>query len=84
MKTYKYEKILSGIVYKIPEIERHNVNTVNIFTEYRDTFTSFIMAFILLMVLVVSSIPATVTVKADNSILSTSATVDLHIGEIEP
>jgi hypothetical protein len=84
MKTYKYEKLLNKIVYRIPKIKRHKVNTVSIFTEYRDTFTSFTMAFILLVVLAIGSIPATVIVQADNSILSTEAILQINIEAIKP
>jgi len=84
MKTYKYEKLLNKVVYRMPKIKRHKVNTVSIFTEYRDTLTSFTMAFILLVVLVIGSIPPTMTVSADNSQLSTEATVEVTIQEIKP
>lgn len=84
MKTYKYEKLLNKVAYRMPKIKRHKVNTVSIFAEYRDTLTSFTMAFILLVVLVIGSIPPTMTVSADNSQLSTEATVEVTIQEIKP
>ena len=84
MKTYKFEKMLNKVDYKMPKIKRRKVRSVNLFTEYRDTFTLFTMAFILLIVLVIGSIPPTVMVKADNSILSTQATVEVNIEAIKP
>lgn len=84
MKTYKYEELLNKVSYRMPKMKRHNVNKPTMLTEYRDTFTAFMMAFILLVVLVIGSIPPTMTVSADNSQLSTEATVEATIQEKKP
>jgi hypothetical protein len=84
MKEYKYEKMLNKVSYRMPKIKRRKVARVSLFTEYRDTLTSFTMAFILLVALVIISIPPTMSVSADGSRLSTEATVEVTIQEIKP
>jgi hypothetical protein len=84
MKEYKFERLLNKVSYRMPKIKRRKVAKVSLFTEYRDTFTAFTMAFILLVALVLISIPPTISVSADNSRLSTEATVEVTIQEIKP
>jgi len=52
-------------------------------TEYKDTAIALSIAFVLLIVLAITSIPPVVTVVADNSYLSTSATINVIIKEIK-
>jgi hypothetical protein len=84
MKTYEFEKMLNKVSYRMPKIKRRKVVKPSLFTEYRDTLTSFTMAFILLIVLVIGSIPPAMTVSADNSWLSTEATIEVKIEAIKP
>jgi len=53
-------------------------------TEYKDTAIALSIAFVLLIVLAITSIPPVVTVVADNSYLSTSATIEITVDNIIP
>lgn len=51
--------------------------------EYKDIVISFSIAFVLLVLLIVTNIPPVITVTADNSYLSTQATIEVIINEPE-